>query len=152
MKHKREVVTTKFIWVILVTLLVIGICFAARESIVAQLHVWQVLPKAESVTELYFEHPNNLPKEFTPGESLQSPFVVRNNSNQAQQISYRITQQNEDGSNKHELVKNTVHIAANQQETIHQPIVPVQATTNINMTIELLGSQQQSINYWVTRR
>ncbi|HEX9153663.1 MAG TPA: hypothetical protein VF809_02480, partial [Candidatus Saccharimonadales bacterium] len=72
------------------------LAFAAKPAIVEQMDRWQLLPRPEHLTELYFADYTKL-RNFTGSDTAQTvSFVVRNHERRTVAYRYELTAMSED--------------------------------------------------------
>lgn len=145
----------------LILLVVVGI--TQRAAITNQLHQWQVLPRPEQLTELYFEDHQKLPTTY----HLESPeavkFTTHNLEHQQVSYAYKLYAVSEDNKTRIELTSGSFTLAHNQRYIVSvAPAIP-DLGQRVRVLVELqingvksptgdITDYKQSIHYWVTKQ
>jgi uncharacterized membrane protein len=132
----------------IVVVLSLGISF--HQQIKNQLIAWKLLPEPEKLTELYFMNPNNLPTIYTPGQKQYVHFTVHNIEYQNETYSYKIVEQNQDGSQIQLLSSGQFTLQQNQYQGLNVGVSPADLGTRAEIIIEL-PTVNENISYLVNR-
>lgn len=135
---------------VLVVVAVVILAFAFKTPIKNQLNSWKLLPQPEKLTELYFTHPNNLPKTYTPGRAQDVSITVHNLEGQNYLYNYKIVETSQDGRRSQVLQTGKFVINANQYSTKLLNILPINLGDHVNLSIEITNVNQ-SISIWAKR-
>jgi hypothetical protein len=115
-----------------------------------QLHAWKLLPQPQNVTELYFTDHRKLPASYTPGETQQVAFSIRNNSDRDVTYTYVVNEQSEDGKQYREVTRRAILVPRNSTQSIDIPVVRTDFGDRARVGI-FIANSNQTINYWTRR-
>jgi hypothetical protein len=121
-----------------------------RPAITNQLNKWKLLPQPEKLTELYFTQPNSLPSTYMPGESQKVNFTVHNIEYQTMTYSYKIVEENQDGSQQQVLASNSFTLDQNQYQSVSFTGPLADMGPEAKVVVEL-PTVNESIDYLLTR-
>lgn len=137
-------------------LIIIGSVFVFREPLYNQLYSWDLIPKPEPYTELYFA--TTPPKFFVPGHPYSISFTLHNV--EYQKTLYTYTIENLDGNDTviERLAKDTLLLIHDEKKTTAVPITFSDnvATAKVRVTINFLEKEKsktttESIYYLIKR-
>jgi hypothetical protein len=117
-----------------------------REFVHNELIALDLLPKPETMTELYFDNNANLPGTVTNNQAISFSFVIHNLEMTDYQYVYRVfveanrTKRIIDSG--HVLVKNNQYYVKNEKFNL------TQASGRQEVVVELTN-KQQSIDFWI---
>ncbi len=143
-QHRQPVIVLSA--VMLVVLL--GVIF--HTSIDRQMHDWKLLPEPERLTELYFTHPNSLPKHYTPGQTQQVTFTVHNLEYRTTDYHYRITETSQDTNQSQTLATGSFTLPQNVYKNQVVSIPTANLGSHVKVGVELVNTNE-SIDYLLTR-
>lgn len=120
---------------------------------------WQLLPRPERVTELYFTDHRQLSAAASPDAAQTVRFTVHNLEHQPTVYHYTLTAMSEGDTIEHRLGSGNFSLAHNRSQAIHKPITLPLLKGRIAVKVSLeyegiaLGDstpslQKQSIHYW----
>src|SRR3990167_10577947 len=79
-----------------ITIGVIGLL--AQDAIGRQLMAWDLLPRAQTETELYFSEPTKLPATYVPEKPMSIDAIVHNTGDETKRYVYQIAQAGDDNN------------------------------------------------------
>lgn len=128
----------------------LGIALFSSQSIVNQLRKWDVLPRPDNVTELYFAKPSYLPVTYSPSQPVNFDFIVANRTSETQIYTYNVVAVPEQSMQADAFTKSSVTVPPGQQVT-QSVALPVahQGRVKIEVSIPDLN---QSIHFWVNEK
>ena len=136
-----------------------GICFFASITFgppifAKQLAAWQVLPRSEPLTELYFKDYRKLPTTLQAGAMASTSFVIHNLEHQHLTYRYEITAVS-DNNAETLLGFGDLVLSHDQSRDIRQSFTLPSTTgsTMIKVTLHYNSQskpKEQAIHYWVT--
>ena len=134
--------------VAIVVIIALGAIFHA--AIDRQLHSWKLLPEPEPLTELYFTHPNSLPKHYVPGQVQTVNFTVHNLEYQTTYYTYKIVEASSDSSKAQILTTGSFVLPQNiyKRETVN--ISTIDLGEKVKVEVDLV-KQNEAIDYLVAR-
>lgn len=161
---RQEVTITQRLKIYLYSFAVVGFIGSVilGQSVVAkQLDSWQLLPRPERLSEVFFADYRKLPVSLPQGASSKLSFVVHNLERQATTYRYAITAMSAENPTIYPLREGVVSLKHDQSKTIQHTVTmpPVSGHTVVKVTLHydapLVGStkltpQTQSIHYWTT--
>ena len=123
-----------------------------------QLNSWDLLPKPERLTELYFTNSSNLPAVYTPGQQQTVSFTVRDIEYRTTKYTYTINQTN--NSTDSALTQGSFTLKQNQSTVLKIPITLVNQGNHSQIEVSLtykgiisgtnnLSLETESIHYLV---
>ena len=126
--------------------------FTAQGAIGQQLAAWDLLPKVQTETELYFSEPSKLPTTYTPAEPTPITTTAHNTSNDTKRYTYQIIQTNDDsGVQPTSLYEEQLTLLPGETKQIRHSVKPVDTGKRANFSVQLKDSSQQ-INFWTTKK
>lgn len=138
---------------VILTLLLV-LLFIFRQPLYNQLNSWDLIPKPELYTELYFT--DNPPSVVVPGKQYALSFTVHNVEYQTITYTYAIEQLDSNDTVIARLSKNTFTLSQDGSTTIKAPITLINnsATAKVRVTLTFTenGKKQpatESIYYLV---
>lgn len=140
----RRLVIFLLLGVVLISLVVL------RQPLIKQLNSWDLLPKTEPLSELYFTSPKALPTSYAPGQPLALAFTIHNATKATHRYEYQIFEQNE-SKNKTILETNTVTIAAAKTIALKRQVTLTDLGTPVEVGVDLRDAHQ-TITVWLPRR
>lgn len=151
-KSKR--ITWSYVGISLVAL--VALIFIFRQPLYNQLYSWDLIPKPETYTELYFD---GTPLEtFIPGQPYTLAFTLHNVEYQTTSYTYTVDQLDASGAIVATLAKDAVSLSQDANKTLSLPIVLTDSasTSTVRVTISFLEKDKsspttESINYLVKR-
>lgn len=128
----------------------LGVALYNSQPIVTQLRRWDVLPKADNVTELYFAKPSYLPDTYSPSQPVNFDFIVANRTSEPQNYTYNVVAVPEQSMRADAFTKAAVAVLPGQRIT-QSVALPVahQGRVKIEVSIPELN---QSIHFWVNEK
>ena len=149
----------KYLFVVSLAIVAL-LAVTGRAAIATQLDQWQVLPRPQSVTELYFTSNQNLPQVIQSGVPQQINFTIHNEENQPILYRYTLVAQSVDNGSTQLLAEGKEQLAHDQTKKVSQKIdVPnignhLQIIVNIEYANRQAGDsemkvQRQSISHRV---
>jgi hypothetical protein len=152
-----------FVLVILVTA-GIGLFVWQKAAVVSQFHDWNLLPKPERLTELYFSKYATLPSTYATAQGSNLAFTIHNSEYRTTQYTYRIVAQAENSDTMSELNTGSATLARDELKSLTAQInVPpgphdIRTKIEVRLTYESLSpkteqpsQKQQSIHYWIQK-
>lgn len=131
-----------------VTLLLLA--FLNRTAIVSQLHEWQVLPRPDAYTELYFTSGKAPSGAYVPGARQDITFTVRNMTGKAAEYYYTIRQQDGAGNDMGVLGDGAIPLRPGQSAQQAATIYPHDTGGRTRIIVSVNPGNQQ-ISYWQNR-
>lgn len=141
-------------------LLFLGVAFANRAALAAQLDNWQVLPRPQGVTELYFVDDKQLPASVR-AESIQNvAFTIHNREYEVTTYHYKLVVAEEGAAGGHAVGAGIVQLGHDEPKTIRETIkIPAVSKPRAAVRVEIeypsvpfgsktLQTQRQAIHYW----
>ena len=133
--------------------------FANQTAIARQLNAWQLLPRSQRLSELYFANDTLLPSTVKMNATQKVAFVIGNGEDRTTSYHYKIVAIADGESSEHLLNEGVVSLPNKQFQTISSVITIPPISSRIEMKIELeyagiafgdstLSSERQSIHYW----
>lgn len=127
-----------------------------RQPIYDKLYSWDLIPKPEAYTELYFtETP---PSTFVPAQQTTIAFTLHNVEYQTTDYTYVIEQLDNSGTVLAQLAKGTTNLKQNADSSLTVPITFIDndATAKVRVTITFIEKNKttpttESIYYLVKR-
>lgn len=127
-----------------------------RQPIYDKLYSWDLIPKPEAYTELYFtETP---PSTFVPARQTTIAFTLRNVEYQTTDYIYVIEQLDNSGTVLAQLAKSTINLEQDANSSLTVPITFIDndATAKVRVTITFIEKNKttpttESIYYLVKR-
>ena len=104
--------------------------------------------KPETLTELYFEDHNNLPKKIEPGEEQSFKFTIHNLEYQDTTYKYEIKAI--DDKENITLSSGSATLSHNEYKTIDGSYMLASASGRTKIQVLLVG-RNQSIDYWMEK-
>jgi len=151
---KAKRITWSYVGISLVAL--VALVFIFRQPLYNQLYSWDLIPKPEAYTELYFA---GIPSEtFTPGQQYTLAFILHNVEYQTTSYTYTVDQLDASGVTVATLAKDAVTLPKDAQKTLSLPVSLTDgaSTSTVRVTISFLEKDKssptiESINYLVKR-
>jgi hypothetical protein len=133
-----------------VILLLVILAVGFHSAIDRQLHSWKLLPEPGQLTELYFTHPNSLPKTYVPGQMQTVSFTVHNLEYQTTDYTYKIVEVSGDNSQVQTLTTGSFTLTQNiyKQETVN--ISTIDLGEKVKVEVDLV-KQNETIDYLLNR-
>ena len=128
----------------------LGIALFCSQSIVAQLRKWDVLPKTEAVTELYFAKPSYLPATYSISQPVNFDFVVSNRTPETQTYTYNVVAVPEQSLRADAFTEASVTVPPGQQIT-QSVALPVTLRGRVKIEVSI-PDIYQSIHFWVNEK
>ena len=127
-----------------------------RQPVYDKLYSWDLIPKPEAYTELYFtETP---PGTFVPAQQTTVAFTLRNVEYQTTSYTYVIEQLDASGTVLAQLAKDTISLKQDASKSLAVPITFIDndATAKVRVTITFIEKNKttptmESIYYLVKR-
>ena len=125
-------------------LIIIGSVFVFREPLYNQLYSWDLIPKPEAYTELYFA--NTPPESFIHGQQYSLAFTLHNVEYQTTSYTYAIDQLNSNGDILTTLAKGSVSLTHDAQKTLNIPITLTggASISTVRVTISFLEKDKSN--------
>jgi uncharacterized membrane protein len=150
----------KLVSVAVLALFLIVVGISQRQAIYDQLYDWELIPRPERLTELYFTDHTNLPTTYKPDETQIVKFTVRNLEYRDTDYTYAVTVQNENSEEPLNRVSGSFKLAHEQLQNIEAPITITAKGPRARVIVTIyyqgikfgeddLSDQEQSIHYWV---
>jgi len=138
----------------------IMVVLANQNAIAKQLDDWQIIPKPQRVTELYFANEQTLPRTAKVGTAQKVEFVVRNLEHRATKYRYDVFAVSGDDGSARPLGGGVLSLDHNQTRTINEVVKMLSIGSREAIKVELnyegfvdgsneLSEQKQSIHYWM---
>jgi uncharacterized membrane protein len=143
--YTRHNLVAGLIVLLVIIAIVLGSIF--HSQIKNQLNDWKLLPQPESLTELYFTKPNNLPSSYIAGQSQTVRFTVHNQEYKTMTYHYLVVEQSQDGSQSQTLSSGDFTIGQNVYQGENVTVVPANLGSRVKIVIEL-PTVNESIDYW----
>lgn len=114
---------------------------------------WNLLPRSEPLTELFFSDYRQLPARLHVGESVPVYFVVHNLEYRSITYHYTITV-NYDGAKEDLLDEGNIELGHDQSRMLRKRFALLSPSPSAEIKVKLRytnasGSQNQVIRYWV---
>lgn len=137
-----------------------GLTFIKQSAIADQLNTWQVLPRPERFSELYFTDYHQLPNSLYVGSNQKVHFTVHNFEHRTTTYYYTLTAFAPDKLAEQPLAHGSLTLNHNQSQAVTQAVVVPALSTRIMVQISLQYSgivpgatqpsvETQSIHYWL---
>jgi hypothetical protein len=137
------------------------VAFLSRAALARQMNAWQLLPRPEPLTELYFTDYSQLPATLKSGSPQQLSFTVHNLEHQTTRYSYRLSVASPDNGIERLLGAGAFTLAHDHNRIITQAITipPLGTHLAVKVSLEYQGTifgnttpgwQTQSIHYLIT--
>ena len=125
-------------------LILLGFVSMFRESLYTHLDSWDLIPKPESYTELYFA--DTPPETFTPGQEQEIAFTLHNVEYQTTSYTYAIDQLNSNGDVLTTLANGSVSLPQDAQKTLNIPITLTggASISTVRVTISFLEKDKSN--------
>jgi len=111
-----------------------------------QMRSWKLLPEPEHLTELYFTHTNNLPSNYTPGQTQIVSFTVHNLEYQRTTYHYQIIEQNQNSNASQTLTSGSFTLAQNAYRKQAVNIVTTDMGSHAKVEVELMNVNESIEN------
>ncbi len=137
-----------------------GIALMNQATIVKQLDDWQLLPRSERLTELYFTDSRLLPVSLKSGATQEVPFTVRNLEHRTTAYQYKLVALPAQGGTE-QLLKSGTFMLTHEHSQVINPTITIPSLGNqiaVRIDLEYGGiafgsdvprAQKQSIHYWI---
>ena len=126
--------------------------FLAQGIIGKQLAAWDVLPKAQMETELYFSEPTKLPATYVPEKPMSIDVIVHNTGDETKRYVYQIVQAGDDNTiSKISLHEEQLMLLPDETKQIRTTVMPGDTKERANFNVQLKDNSQQ-INFWTTKK
>jgi hypothetical protein len=116
------------------------------EKVYPELYAWNIIPKPEMFTELYFENHEKLPLEIMPQKKYSFAFTIHNVENKNMVYPYTVYMI----TNHNKVVLQHGNISLHQDKA---QTIPVNITiSSVMPTSEIvvdLPKKKQSIDFWI---
>lgn|GEM_PF-1094978 len=133
--------------------------FANQTAIARQLNAWQLLPRPQRLSELYFANDVPLPSTLKANTKQKVAFVIGNGEDQTTLYHYRLVAVGDGASSEHLLSEGAVSIANSQFQTVRETVTvpPISTRMEIKVVLEYegiafgdtrLSPERQSVHYW----
>lgn len=131
----------------------------AGQSVIAnQLNDWQLLPRPERLTELYFADNQQLSTEIEPGTTQKLVFTIHNDEHRRTTYQYKLVAVSDEDGVTQSLGDGTTTLAHDQYQTIQKIITLFPTGRHVTVKVELeyegqapgnsmQTTQKQSIDY-----
>ena len=135
-KVKIHRIKWSLVGILLLTL--VALLFIFRQPLYNQLFAWDLIPKPETYTELYFD--STPAKQYLPGKPYHIAFTLHNAEQQTTSYTYTVDQQNISGSSVATLAKGTVLLSQDAKKTLSIPVTlsDFPSTNTVQVTISFL--------------
>jgi hypothetical protein len=133
------------IYLLLIILILGIICFIiyfAQGPIYQTLYNWDLIPKPERFTELYFNNSETLPSSTTKDDPLSFSFTIHNEEGTSTVYPYTVYFQDPEGD-KTTITKNTVTLPDNASTTIAISHVFKSTDEQGSVVVDLTSLNQQ---------
>jgi hypothetical protein len=138
----------------------IVVVFANQNAIAKQLDDWQIMPRPQCVTELYFANEQTLPRTTKAGTEQKVEFVVRNIEYRTTKYRYDVFAVSGDDGSARPLGGGVLSLDHDQTRTISEVVKMPSIGSRAAIKVELkydgfaegsdeLSAQKQSIHYWM---
>lgn len=118
-----------------------------HKTISKPLEQWNLLPKEEKITELYFSDANNLTRRAKPGEVVSLKYKIRNLEHQDMNYFYAVTVATSGGS----ITPVKSNLIIKNGETVEiQNKVKINSLEKTRIDIELINVRQK-ISIWLNK-
>lgn len=129
----------------LALLILIVLAFHNQKAIASQLNAWNLLPKPETFTELYFENHINLPKTIVRGQNYTFSFTIHNLEYRSVVYPYKVYIQR--GETIVPLEDGSITLNQDGYQTVS---VEFGSLENLrSMIVVELTDKKQKIDFWV---
>ncbi|HXH27347.1 MAG TPA: DUF1616 domain-containing protein [Candidatus Acidoferrum sp.] len=137
-----------------------GLIFASHVAIADQLNTWQVLPRPERFSELYFTDYHQLPASLYVGSTQRVRFTVHNLEHRTTTYQYTIVAFAPDRLAQQQLASGSLTLGQNESQVITQALTTPALSQRIMIQVSLQYSgilpggvqpstETQSIHYWL---
>ncbi|HSW89039.1 MAG TPA: hypothetical protein VLG12_07795 [Candidatus Saccharimonadales bacterium] len=116
------------------------------KRIYPELYAWNIIPKHESFTELYFENHEKLPFEILPQQNYSFSFTIHNQEYKNMMYSYAAYLLT--NNQKISLKKEKVFLHQNQKQTISVQFSTSSALPRSKVIVNL-PEENQAIDFWI---
>jgi hypothetical protein len=134
-----------------------------RQAIAQRMEEWQLLPRSERLTELFFPDYQKLPTHIEAGQTYSLTFTLRNYERVPTTYHYRVLASAGDADIHRLLEEGTLALSADESRTItsHVAIPALSGRTRVQVLVDFTGvtfgkttpeQQTQSIHFWATGR
>ena len=115
-----------------------------RQPLYDKLYSWDLIPKPEAYTELYFA--TTPPASFQPGQPYTVSFTLRNAQYQTTDYTYTIDQLDGSGAVIAQLARSSLSLNQDDKTTVNVPVTFIDnnATAKVRVTITFLEKDKQS--------
>lgn len=139
----------------------LGIATANQDTIAKQLDSWQLLPRPEGVSELYFADDKKLPMAVRTESSHDVTFIIHNIEHKTTRYQYKLVAIEQGSATDEVLGVGGVELKHDELKTISEAVkIPPVDAARMAIQVELeyqgtsfgdqaLGMQRQAIRYWV---
>ena len=135
---------------LLVVLVMIVVSINSLPAVKRQLNSWKLLPQPETLTELYFTNPTQLPTTYTPGLAQSLNFTVHNLEYKNITYSYVINEVDVEGNVVQPLTNSIFTLGHDQYKVESILITPIDLGQKIKISVDLLN-MDQSIDYLLSK-
>lgn len=126
--------------------------FSAQGIIGKQLVAWDLLPKSQAETELYFTEPTKLPTTYAPEQPMPINTTTHNASDQTKHHTYQIVQTSDDSHMSPTFLhEERIALLPGETKQIQSTVKPVDTGERANFSVQLKDNSQQ-INFWTTKK
>lgn len=131
----------------------IGVIGLLAQGIIGkQLAAWDLLPKNQRGTELYFSEPTKLPTTYVPEKPIAITTIAHNASDETKRYVYQIIQAGEDNSAPQtSLREEELTLLPGETKQVRHTVQPIDTGERANFNVRLKDNSQQ-INFWTTKK
>ena len=143
-KNDRFPVKSVIIFVLLFAAVIF--LYVSQSGIYAQLNAWDLIPRPETFTELYFQNSSNLPTETVANQPISFAFTIHNVEATTTVYPYIVYFEDASG-NRTIFTSDTVTLQSNASTTIN--VIHVFPTSNMTgeVVVDLPSLNNQSIDF-----
>jgi hypothetical protein len=129
-----------------------------QASIVQHLNQWQLLPRSEALTELYFANPRHLPTSLSDNYTQKIAFVVRNLEHKTTTYHYKLIVKSIDSQTEREVGKGAFTLPYDHSRVSSVNIAVPRVAPQVEIKVSLSYTStatgvdkpaEQSIHYWL---
>lgn len=125
--------------------------FSLQSNIKNLLLSWDLLPKPEKITELYFTEPSKLPSTYTPNQPVEVNFTVHNVTGETKTYHYDISASPENDAADISLSTQSFTLQSDETRAVKASVSPPDLGARIKFNVVLIDLQQ-NISFWTTKQ
>lgn len=148
MKHKAGMISSIIFFIAIISVLTfLPISFTGiTNTIYPELYAWNIIPKPETFTELYFQNHESLPFEILPNQKYSFVFTLHNEENRNMIYPYSVYVLTD--NRKITLQQKSIALRENQVKNISINFSTSAALPKSKIIVDL-PDKKQSIDFWI---